>query len=749
MDYETSYQKLSENRQITKYSSLPQSYSANSAENSGESLDLSWVFAVFRRRAIIMVGVGISLSLLSGALLVKSSRQIIPEYSGAFRILVEPITAEGMLSQLFLMAQTSDASSDIQRIKIEDNSLVDYESLIRVFQSPKILQPVVEKLQEQYPKMSYGRLASRLSITRISVKKGSQEQGTKILVVRYNDLDPKRIETVLEHLKKAYLEYSQEERIKDIRNNIEFIDKKLPELQSQVDTLQEQMQRLRENYKVLIPETASRSLTDQLIGIQRQRVETQRILAQMRVQYANTEKQLADNNLISVLARDPKAYEVLIGQLQRIESDVALQSTLFFEDSEPMQQIREKQQSLQELAREQAQGYLKNLAGQIQEIEANERKLAEAELELSQQLRQLPAVARQYDDLQRELEVSTKNLKEFLAKREALEIDLARQTQSIGWQVIEEPNVPRDQNGQPISITVTQTKRQLIVAVIVSMLLGVGAGFLVEVLISVFHTPEELRGATKLPLLGIIPFAKDLKKRSPERRKQLASVTGLALEKNQASPNLLLGTTVQVQPYSTSPVLEAFRSLYTNIRLLSYENPIQSLVIGAATSGEGKSTVAVHLAKTAAAIGQRVLLVDADLRSPKIHAKFGVPNVQGLSDAIATDISLNDVIQRSPDDDNLFILTAGPVPEDPIKLLSSKKMHSLMEQFQDFFDLVIYDTPPLVGLADGNYLAAQTDGLVLVTRLAKTDRSLVQKAQEGLKISGARVLGVVANGVKK
>jgi succinoglycan biosynthesis transport protein ExoP len=748
MDYETKYQQFSENRNSTISSPLSQNYLGNSDESNGDSLDIGWVFAVVRRRALIMAGVGIALSVVAGALLVKSSRQIIPDYSGGFKLLVEPITAEGRLAQLYLMAQTSDASSDIQRIKIEDTSLVDYETLIRVFKSPKLLLPVFQKLQEQYPKMSYGMLYSNLSLERISVKKGSREQGTKLLVVKYKDRDPKRIETVLEFIKKAYLEYSQEERIKDIRNNIEFLEKKLPELQSQVDILQAEMQILRENYQVLIPEKASGSLTDHSLGIQRLRVNAQTTLAQARIQYANVEKQFADGNIVSILARDPKAYEVLIGQLQRIESEVAVESALFFEDSEPMLQLEEKRQNLRELARQQAQDYLESLAGQIRELEANEQQLAATERQLKQQLRELPMVVRQYDDLQLELEVATKNLKEFLAKREALEIDLARQKDSVGWQVIEEPAVPRDENGRPISITVTQTKRQLIVAVIVSMLLGVGAGFLVEVLISVFHTPDELKNATKLPLLGIIPFAKDLKKKSPDRQKKSAPVTGLALAKNQTSPNLLLGAKPEVQPYSSSPILEAFRSLYTNIRLLSYQNPIQSLVIGAATAGEGKSTVAVHLAKTAAAIGQRVLLVDADLRSPKIHAKFDVPNLQGLSDAISTDISLNDVIQRSPEDENLFVLTAGPIPEDPIKLLSSKKMHSLMEQFQDFFDVVIYDTPPLVGLADGNFLAAQTDGLVLVTRLAKTDRSIVQKAQEGLKISGARVLGVVANGVR-
>jgi len=142
------------------------------------------------------------------------------------------------------------------------------------------------------------------------------------------------------------------------------------------------------------------------------------------------------------------------------------------------------------------------------------------------------------------------------------------------------------------------------------------------------------------------------------------------------------------------------------------------------------------------------LLVDADLRLPQLHLLLGLPNVRGLSDVIATDLSLNDAIQRSPEEDNLFVLTAGHNPHDPIKLLSSKKMLYLMEQFQTFFDLVIYDSPPLVGLADAHILAAQTDGTLLVVKIDRTDSSLVAKALEGLKISGASVLGTVVNGIK-
>jgi capsular exopolysaccharide synthesis family protein len=120
--------------------------------------------------------------------------------------------------------------------------------------------------------------------------------------------------------------------------------------------------------------------------------------------------------------------------------------------------------------------------------------------------------------------------------------------------------------------------------------------------------------------------------------------------------------------------------------------------------------------------------------------------VRGLGDAISTDISLNDAIGRAPNQDNLFVLTAGQIPPDPIELLSSKKMHYLMEQFQAFFDLVIYDTPPLGGLADTHLIAAHTDATIMVVQIGKTDRSQVRKVLEELKISGASVLGIVAKG---
>uniref|UniRef100_UPI00312B6C43 polysaccharide biosynthesis tyrosine autokinase n=1 Tax=Microcoleus sp. CAWBG640 TaxID=2841653 RepID=UPI00312B6C43 len=353
---------------------------------------------------------------------------------------------------------------------------------------------------------------------------------------------------------------------------------------------------------------------------------------------------------------------------------------------------------------------------------------------------------REYDNLQQELLVVTKSLSDFLAKREALRIDAAQQ--QIPWVLINPPEIPLDKFGKYITSTVKQTRKQLVLAVVLSSLLGIAIGLLVEVLNNVFHTPESLRMATKFPIIGVIPLTKKIKRRSPVRTRKLTSVKAKNAQPVDAKPPIPnLGDTGIFRD-SDYTFLEAFRSLYTNINLLTADRPIRSLLVSSALDGDGKSTVALHLAATAAAVGQRVLLIDADLRSPQLHIKLGLPNLRGLSEVISTDLSLNEVIQRSPSEENLFVLTAGQIPPDPIKFLSSKKMQYLMEQFQAFFDLVIYDSPPLVGLADAHLIAAHTDGTVLVVKIAKTDRAQVTKVLEELKISGASILGMVANGLK-
>ncbi|MCT7986624.1 polysaccharide biosynthesis tyrosine autokinase [Laspinema sp. A4] len=710
-------------------------------KNEEELFNLSWLLGVLRRRSLVMIGVALSLTALMGGLTIRKSKQFIPSYEGSFRLLIEPVSAEGVLARQFIQSQSEGA--DINKIRIE-NGLVDYETLIRVLKSPKILSAILEDVQVQYPETNPSDLSKNLKIRRLTYEISSREFGTKILEVSYISDNPKEIDYVLNIASKYYLDYSLQERMIGIKQGVVFIEEQLPLIQNKVNTLQEEIQEFQQRYQLINPDVQGRLLSEHAAKIAEEKRLLQIQIDNSREKYISLQNLFSSGNYQAILANVP-GYQQLFIELQALESEIAKESSRLLDNSLPMQSMRDKQENFRMLLSQESEKVLRQIAAEVEVLNQSKQALGRAEATLNQTLEEFPFLVRQYTDLQRQLDVSTETFKEFLSKLEALKLDAAQQ--EVPWQLIDPPSLPRDQNGNPIPANPPQTRKDLAIVAVLSMLLGIGSGFLVEVLIVVFHTPDEVKFATKRPILAVIPLAKELNRKARKTKKLSPIPTGSG--GSQISSHLLVRGAHTEGQYSSSPVLESFRSLYTNIRLLSYERSVHSLVIGAAEPGDGKSTVAVELAKTASAIGQRVLLVDGDLRSPKIHTKMDLPNLRGLSDAISTDISLNDAIQRAPLDDNLFVLTSGPIPYDPIKLLSSKKMQSLMEQFQDFFDLVIYDTPPLVGLADGNLLAAQTDGLVLVVRLGKTDRYQVSKALDALQISGAIVIGLVVNGAKR
>ena len=721
--------------------SLPQVHSADVNQSDGQTVDLAWVLAVVRRRALLMTGVALTLIVGSGVWLLWSKKQYIPEYQGSFKLLVEPVTAESLLRNQFLQAQSQGAN--IQTPNLERTSLLDYESQIRVLKSPKLMTPVFEQLQDEYPDMDYNSLLGSLSIVRITYEKNAEDVGTKILEVIYKDKNTQKINVVLETIADRYLNYSRQERQKTLTQGIEFIESQLPRLQQQVDQLQGQLQELRQEYNLVDPEQADQQLTEHVLFIRRNRLETAAQLAETRSLYNALQQQFNQADPTAVLSTDAQTYGTLLSELQKVETQIALESAQFRADSPPMEILRERQESLRLLLNRKSQDVLENLAGKIQGLEDRYQTILQTENQINQQLEQLPTVTRQVGDLDRNLSVATDNLKEFLSKRETLKLDAAQQ--EIPWELINPPEIWDNADGVPVPVEPHSLKRPLAIAVVLSVLLSIGVGFLVEIFHTVFHTPEDIKGSTKLPILGVIPLTKQFNKLS-KQPSQLAIIAQVAksapkTERHWFSPN-------RSTEYGTSPFMEAFRSLYTNIRLLSSKKSIQSLAISSAVPGDGKTTVALYLAQTAATMGKRVLLVDTDLRSPQLHSRLDLPSTQGLSDIISTDLTLQDAIQKSSLDDNLFVLTAGQSLSDPIKLLSSDKMQYIMDQVTAQFDLVIYDTPPLLGLGDGNLLAAKADGTLLVVGVEKTDRSLVMKAFDGLKIARASVLGIVANGVK-
>jgi capsular exopolysaccharide synthesis family protein len=196
-----------------------------------------------------------------------------------------------------------------------------------------------------------------------------------------------------------------------------------------------------------------------------------------------------------------------------------------------------------------------------------------------------------------------------------------------------------------------------------------------------------------------------------------------------------------------SPVAEAFRTLRTNLEFAGVDQPLKSLLVVSVHPGEGKSTIASNLSITLAQGGKRVLLVDADLRRPRIHHVFDLTNRAGLSDLFRDSNSILDVT-RVWKDSSLNIITSGSIPPNPADLLASKKMETILASAEQTADLIVVDAPPFL-VADASILASRVDGILLVIRPGKTPMDAALSTLEQIKRAGGRIVGVVMNRIPR
>lgn len=197
-----------------------------------------------------------------------------------------------------------------------------------------------------------------------------------------------------------------------------------------------------------------------------------------------------------------------------------------------------------------------------------------------------------------------------------------------------------------------------------------------------------------------------------------------------------------------SPTSEAYRTLRTNIQFSSIDQKMSVLMAASAQSGEGKSTTVSNLAVTYAQEGKRVLLIDADMRKPTIHRIFGLSNRIGLTNVITGQSKASEAIQ-SGGLASLSVLPSGPVPPNPAELLASQKMKAFVSDMKGVYDMIIFDTPPVLAVADSLIVSSICDGVILVVQEGRVKRDLVRKAKESLERVNAKLIGVVLNNVKR
>jgi polysaccharide biosynthesis transport protein len=298
----------------------------------------------------------------------------------------------------------------------------------------------------------------------------------------------------------------------------------------------------------------------------------------------------------------------------------------------------------------------------------------------------------------------------------------------VPWELIAAPSVRE--------ISAPSLTKDLALGSILGLLLGAAVALVVDKMNDVIYSLKDLREELNIPILGIIPHREDEHKPTGGKMAKDRNITSLSPRKDA------------IGQYQFSPFLESFRALNSQIRLLRPDAPIRSIVVSSSLPDEGKTTISIQLAQAAAAMGQRVLLVNTDLRKPSLQSLVAQNSdtdfIPGLTDIIAGTTELMETVQLLPGEENLYILLAGSVSLDPTSILSSKKMRILMEKCQHNFDLVIYDTVPL-NFADSLLLIPHTDGLLMINRLGKVHRETLRNALRTLTVSRVPVLGLVVN----
>jgi succinoglycan biosynthesis transport protein ExoP len=277
----------------------------------------------------------------------------------------------------------------------------------------------------------------------------------------------------------------------------------------------------------------------------------------------------------------------------------------------------------------------------------------------------------------------------------------------------------------------------VLAALFLSSLFGAGLALFLEYLDDTIRSTEDIEKYLGLPALAAIPSIDTV----PKRR--LLLVGGNEEAPAGQSSELLIHTD------SRSSIAEAYRQLRTSILLSIAGHAPKSLLITSSLPAEGKTTTATNTAISLAQTGAKVLIVDADMRRPRLHNIFGISNAEGLSTILSAGLNREEILDviKFEEAANLHLLPSGPVPPNPAELIGSEQMANLFKLLQEEFTHVVVDSPPIASFTDGVLIASMVDGVILVVHSGKSSRQVVRRARQLLQDVGAKVFGVVLNKV--
>lgn len=691
-----------------------------------EEVNIQKYLEVIQRRWLPLVGIfGIAVTL--GCLYAFSLK---PSYKAEGSLMIKTNRSSSLTG-------LSEDIGRLEALNVNDNPL---ETQVRVIGSNPVIEKTINSLNLKDSKgklLSIPGLAKQLKIEGI--------KGTDVVQISYKGGNPELAAKIVNKVIDSYIELNIKANQNEALIAKEVLVTEVPKAEEIVRRAESKLRLFKEKNKVVVLGQEASAAVDTISKLGNQ---ISQALAQLdgvkgRLEQLSSEAKIDSKQgvIVSELTQAPGVQKVL-AQLQETESQLALERTRFSPEHPTITNLQEKVVALQSLLKErigQFAGTAQITEGSLQVGQLRQSLIADItraqaervglERQIATLLRQqeayikrannLPKLEQTQRELERKLQAAQTTYETLLKKRQ--EIDIAQNQKIPNARVISYSLTPEKAEGPRKMLFIVGGGG-------IGLFLGIIVAFGLDLVDRSVKTVKEAKEVMKYSVLGVIPTQSRNGKDNP-------SIAGL----DRAIPKII-GRDI---PYF--PLGNAYQVLQVNLKFLCSDKPLKSIVITSSVAKEGKSDVSANLAVTMAQAGRRVLLVDADMRNPMQHHIWGLTNATGLSNAIAGQVSLDAAIQEVMP--NLEVLTSGILPPNPVAMLDSQRMATLISNFGIDYDFIIFDTPPLSGIADAAVLSTLTDGILLVVRPGVVDLNSANSAKEFLTQSGQKVLGIVINGV--
>tara|TARA_Y200000002_G_scaffold148783_1_gene122944 strand:- start:183 stop:2498 length:2316 start_codon:yes stop_codon:yes gene_type:complete len=639
-----------------------------------------------------------------------------PIYRGSFVIMIsDPFISE---------RTTADGGYSLESLALNQNKS-DIPTLISYLKSPKLLKNITQKYD--LPSSSLlGRV--KISINRIDGARG--KQATNTLLVTMEGDNKKVMEDVINKLSYEYVIAAATARKKQISQGIKFLSEEQLILLERVRDTQKKLVEFRLRNQTLDPITEGAALRDTINLIEAKEITLKSENIRLDFIKENLDNGIlhtrgidsrlieSDSNFLGVFSSD----QLLLDEMLSVKVALAKAQSKYKDSSIVVKNLKEKLSQLEPLLLEKQKAAVK---AAITVNNGLMKSLKNKLLESKKTFAPMPKIVTEYSVIVKALESLETNLLALSQTKDKLQLELSQEI--LPWQIISDPSI----EATPIKPDI---KRNLIYISFFTFFFSTLIIYLIDRLDYVFHNTSEVENFIDLPILGFVPFFKFKPKELLASDEEGKEVSENSVFKDE---NFFIFE-------------ETFRNIYTSIKFSNIDKKINTVALSSSVPGEGKSLCTVFLAINVSEISKKVLIIDSDLRRPNLHKNLNVDNISGLSNFLVNNESKwEDFVTQHEKYKNLSYMTAGKVPPNSVRLLESERMKSLIEDLKDSnkFDLIIFDCPPILGLADSLIISNLVDGIIINLSLNKVDRNLVVETIKKVKSLDPPVLGLIINSI--